>query len=156
MTPLLTRTHACQTLVRSESLWHPHRTCIIAGLTENTPPGTARANLAPTLETPRGSTAWAAAHSHQTVLEAHVNFFDSDSDGVIWPLDTYRAFRALGFNVLISTVAFIGLHATLSYVTVDGYLPDPCFRMYVRNIHKVKHGSDTGAFDNEGRFIPQK
>ncbi|RPD78514.1 Caleosin-domain-containing protein [Lentinus tigrinus ALCF2SS1-7] len=119
-------------------------------------PGTARANLAPSLDTPEGSQAWAAAHAHQTVLEAHVNFFDHDSDGVIWPLDTYRGFRALGFNVLASTIAFIGLHAALSYVTVDGYLPDPCFRMYVRNIHKIKHGSDTGAFDNEGRFIPQK
>lgn len=48
------------------------------------------------------------------------------------------------------------IHANFSYPTVHGILPDPFFRIYLDNIHKDKHGSDTGAYDNEGRFIPQK
>ncbi len=77
---------------------------------------------------------------------------------IIWPLDTFRAFRALGFNWIASVIAFVGLHAALSYVTVDGSLPDPRFRIYVHNVHKIQHGSDSGAhkYDNEGRLIPQK
>ncbi|KAI0712937.1 Caleosin-domain-containing protein [Cerioporus squamosus] len=102
-------------------------------------PGTARVNRAPALDSPNGSTAWATAHAHQ----------------IRRPLDTFRAFRALGSNWLASVIAFVGLHAALSYVTVDDYLPDPRFRIYVRNVHKIKHGSDSGAYHNEGRFIPQ-
>lgn len=48
------------------------------------------------------------------------------------------------------------IHANFSYPTISGYIPDPFFRIYLDRMHKNKHGSDTGAFDNEGRFIPQK
>uniref|UniRef100_A0A0D3FA59 Uncharacterized protein n=1 Tax=Oryza barthii TaxID=65489 RepID=A0A0D3FA59_9ORYZ len=30
------------------------------------------------------------------------------------------------------------------------------FSIYVQNIHKGIHGSDTGAFDSEGRFVSEK
>merc|ERR1711939_1020953 len=36
------------------------------------------------------------------------------------------------------------------------YLPDPFFRIYIARIHKDKHGSDSGTYDTEGRFVPQK
>jgi peroxygenase len=35
-------------------------------------------------------------------------------------------------------------------------LPDPFFRIYLKNVHKDKHGSDTGTYDHEGRFVPQR
>jgi len=35
-------------------------------------------------------------------------------------------------------------------------LPDPFFRVYVDGIHKDKHGSDSGIFDNEGRFVSSR
>ncbi|KAK2765605.1 hypothetical protein FQN54_008459 [Arachnomyces sp. PD_36] len=122
-------------------------------------PGTARANIAATPSHPNGTTTHnhASTHSHQTVLQQHCSFFDPDNDGIIWPLDTYRGFRRLHFNPLISLLAVLIIHANFSYPTVTGtILPDPFFRIYLKNIHKDKHGSDTGAYDNEGRFVPQK
>jgi peroxygenase len=48
------------------------------------------------------------------------------------------------------------IHLNLSYPTVPGWFPDPFFRVYVKNVHKDKHGSDSMTFDNEGRFRPQQ
>ncbi|EXJ88112.1 hypothetical protein A1O1_05040 [Capronia coronata CBS 617.96] len=121
-------------------------------------PGTARANIAATLEQPNGTLEedWAARHQHQTVLQQHCDFFDTDQDGIIWPLDTYIGFYRLGFGVILSLVALFIIHVNFSYVTQPSWLPDPFFRIYLGKVHKTKHGSDSGTFDNEGRFIPQK
>ena len=48
------------------------------------------------------------------------------------------------------------IHGNFSYPTVPGWLPDPFFRIYLASIHRDKHGSDTGTYDSEGRFLPQK
>lgn len=108
-------------------------------------------------------------------------FWDRDMDGHIWPLDTCRGFRDLGFNILFSLLALLIIHVNVSYPTRLGlsYFPDPFFRVYIRDIHKAKvratpfvfilqmnmeltdsilwlqHGSDSGTYDNEGRFVPQ-
>ncbi|KAI5820543.1 Caleosin related protein-domain-containing protein [Pyronema omphalodes] len=121
-------------------------------------PGTARANVASLSSYPDG-TQWndyATRHSHQTVLQQHCAFFDPDNDGVVWPIDTYRGCRDIGFNILISILTVIIVHSFLSYPTCHTVVPDPFFRIFLENIHKAKHGSDTGTYDNEGRFIPQK
>ncbi|KAF9271633.1 hypothetical protein BGZ68_003278 [Mortierella alpina] len=120
-------------------------------------PGTARANIAATAARPCGTTKnnWASRHTSQTVLQQHCAFFDSDDDGIIWPLDTFRGFYALGFNVLLSSLAVVVIHSNLSYPTCPSWLPDPFFRIWTQRIHKDKHGSDTGTFDTEGRFVPQ-
>jgi peroxygenase len=120
--------------------------------------GTARANIAPSVETPNGTTAdgWASKHKHRTVLQQHCLFFDRDDDGIIWPRDTFIGFYALGYGVILSFVALLIIHANFSYPTVPGWLPDPFFRLFMKNIHKDKHGSDSGTYDTEGRFIPQR
>ncbi|OBZ67139.1 TFIIH basal transcription factor complex p47 subunit [Grifola frondosa] len=120
--------------------------------------GTPRANIAPSAKSTNGTQAnnWASDHSNQTVLQQHCEFFDSDGDGVVWPLNTYRGFRNLGFNILFAILAAFITHTSFSYPTAPTIIPDPFFRLYLQNIHKAKHGSDTGTYDNEGRFIPQK
>ncbi|KAL1606258.1 hypothetical protein SLS60_003660 [Paraconiothyrium brasiliense] len=120
--------------------------------------GTARAYMAATEEKPYGTTHrdWARNHSHQTVLQQHCDFFDTDHDGIIWPQDTFWGFHKLGFGIILSLVAVFVIHANFSYPTLPTWLPDPFFRVYIVNIHKDKHGSDSGTYDHEGRFVPQK
>ncbi|TAQ87136.1 hypothetical protein B7494_g4520 [Chlorociboria aeruginascens] len=118
-------------------------------------PGTARANLAVSAETPNGTEKWAANHKHQTVLQQHISFFDPDKDGIIWPSDIYTKFRDLGFNFLICIFAVLFICPLSSLKSRPHFFPDPFFRIYLSNINKVKHASDSATFDNEGRYIPQ-
>ncbi|KAI0172573.1 Caleosin-domain-containing protein [Hypoxylon sp. FL1284] len=141
--------------------------------------GTARANIAATYEKPYGTTegGWSRQHQDKTVLQQHCEFFDSvssspfflstrsssnaspdekDRDGVIWPQDTFEGFRRLGFGMMMSLLSVLIIHANFSYPTVSGWLPDPFFRVHLANVHKDKHGSDTGTYDSEGRFVPQR
>jgi peroxygenase len=120
--------------------------------------GTARVNIAPSAECPFGSltNGWAEKHAHQTVLQQHCDFFDQNRDGVVTPYDTFVGFNRLGFGILLSIIAAFIIHINFSYPTSNGWLPDPLFRINLKNMHRTKHGGDTGTYDNEGRFIPQK
>ncbi|KAK6828222.1 hypothetical protein PG987_011563 [Apiospora arundinis] len=119
--------------------------------------GVVRANIAATYEKPSGTTegGWAESHRDQTVLQQHLEFFDPDHDGIIWPTDTFRGFRAVGFNLFMSLLSIFIIHGFFSYPTTGSVLPDVFFRIYLARIHKDKHGSDTTTYDNEGRFVPQ-
>jgi hypothetical protein len=88
-----------------------------------------------------------------TALQQHVLFWDRDNDGIIHPWDVYRGFRELGFNVLFSLGSLL-IPLFFSYPTTLGHswLPDPWFRIWVADMHKAKHGSDTGIFDVDGHF----
>jgi len=121
-------------------------------------PGIARANEAASVEAPRGTQTddYAKRHKHQTVLQQHCDFFDTDSDGILWPLDTYRGFHRLGYGITLCVISVLVIHINFSYPTVSGILPDPFFRIFLKRVHKANHGSDSGAYDKEGRFIPQK
>ncbi|KAL4879955.1 Caleosin related protein-domain-containing protein [Aspergillus karnatakaensis] len=96
-------------------------------------------------------------YSEFTPMQQHILFWDRDADNQIYPYDTYRGFRDLGFNILFSFLAMLIINVNFSYPTrlAHSYLPDPRFRVYVDSIYKAKHGSDSGVFDNEGRFVPQ-
>jgi peroxygenase len=124
----------------------------------NTTAGVARANLAPSHESPYGTQTnnWAAKHAHQTVLQQHCDFFDQDRDGVISPYDTYIGFHRVGFGIVLSIIAAFIIHINFSYPTSSSWLPDPLFRINLSNMDRTKHGGDTGTYDNEGRYVPQK
>ena len=139
--------------------------------------GTARATLAASREKPNGTTEnnYAANHQHQTVrsppslslpcqpplihtlqvVQQHVEYWDTDHDGIIWPQDTYIGCRRWGWSPPLALTAALIININLSYPTVPGFLPDPFFRIYIDRVYKDKHGSDSMAYDNEGRFKPQ-
>lgn len=96
--------------------------------------------------------------SKQTVLQQHCAFWDRDGDGVIWPLDTFKGFREIGFNLLLSILSIFIIHSGFSYPSVlkTSYIPDPLFRVYLDGIDKCKHGSDSGTYDSRGYYQPSQ
>lgn len=118
--------------------------------------GLARAYTAPTSDRPHGNAEYASMHKHQTVLQQHVDFFDPDHDGIIWPLDTFIGFHMIGFNLVLCIIATLVIHSGFSYPTNPSWIPDPFFRLWIKNMHKAMHGSDSDSYDSEGRFVRQK
>nr|XP_010917507.1 probable peroxygenase 4 [Elaeis guineensis] len=91
-----------------------------------------------------------------TPLQKHVSFFDRNKDGVIYPKETYEGFRAIGFGVTLSSLSSVLIHGFLSPKTNNGTIPATLLPILVANIQNGKHGSDTGAYDTTGRFVPEK
>ncbi|KAJ3180012.1 hypothetical protein HDU87_002235 [Geranomyces variabilis] len=116
-------------------------------------PGVPRADVAQSAEHPEGS---ADGKRDLSVMQQHVEFFDRNKDGVIWPWETYVGFAALGFNFLFCFAAMLIIHGGFSYPTLDTWIPHPLFPIYMTNIHRCKHGSDTATYDTEGRYLPQR
>jgi len=85
-----------------------------------------------------------------TPLQGHTAFFDTDGDGIIWPRDTWRGFRILGYNLLICLFSVIAIHGAFSYLTWGSLLPDPFFRLKIKNMHKAIHGSDSHTYSRRG------
>ncbi|CAA6664793.1 unnamed protein product [Spirodela intermedia] len=91
-----------------------------------------------------------------TPLQKHADFFDRNKDGLIYPSETYQGLRAIGCGIALSTAAAVFINGFLGPLTQPGKLASPLVPIYVSNIHKGIHGSDTGAYDAEGRFVPEK
>ncbi|KAK2399577.1 Caleosin-related family protein [Trifolium repens] len=93
---------------------------------------------------------------NENVLQKHAAFFDLNQDGVIYPWETYQAMREIGSSMVLSTAAAIFINVALSQSTRPGKFPSPLFPIEVKNIQLGKHGSDTGVYDSEGRFVASK
>lgn len=111
-----------------------------------------RANKAVSTEKPEGGN----TASNRSVLQQHVDFFDTDHDGLIYPIDTYKGFHKIGFNPFLSFFAIFVIHGTFSYPSQPTWVPDPLFSLNTANMHRTKHGSDSETYDTEGRYNAEK
>lgn len=91
-----------------------------------------------------------------TALQKHVMFFDINKDGIIYPWETFQGFRAIGSGILLSAFASIFINVGLSSKTRPGKGFSLKFPIEVKNIQKSKHGSDSGVYDKEGRFVSER
>ena len=104
---------------------------------------------------------------NRTVLQAHAAFFDADKDGVLSLSDTYKGMRSTGFGRVLAAVGTLVIHGSFSFPTSPPVevrlpaflggrnrrdplfslrLPDPFLRVFISNVHKGKHGSDSGTY----------
>ncbi|XWS34448.1 hypothetical protein CRYUN_Cryun21dG0039400 [Craigia yunnanensis] len=92
----------------------------------------------------------------QNVLQKHVAFFDRNHDGLVYPWETFEGFRAIGAGYFLSIAGAFFINVALSGKTRPGKFPSLLFPIEVKNIHLGKHGSDSGVYDSEGRFVSLK
>ncbi|KAI1662832.1 Caleosin related protein-domain-containing protein [Daldinia decipiens] len=81
------------------------------------------------------------------ILRQNAEYFDSDQDGIIWPRDTYKGYRKLGWGITYSCLVASILHSTLSYPTGDSYTPDPLLRIR----YDGKHSTGNVSYDEKGQ-----
>lgn len=94
--------------------------------------------------------------ANMTALQKHVSFFDRNKDGIITPSETFEGSVAIGFSVAYAREFASLVHGANGPITSPADAPLPHLSIYIENMYKGMHGSDTGAFDAKGRFVPQK
>ncbi|KAJ3052390.1 hypothetical protein HK097_006348 [Rhizophlyctis rosea] len=116
-------------------------------------PGLPRANIAVDAEhsdDPKGR------QEKMSVLQRHCKFFAPENSDYIYPSNTFSGFRALGFPFIVSALAMFVVNAALAVATEDNWSKLWTLRINIKNIDRCKHGSDSGTYDTEGRYVPQK
>ncbi|KAL6911444.1 hypothetical protein ACP4OV_000249 [Aristida adscensionis] len=89
-----------------------------------------------------------------TQLQRHAAFFDRDKNGIVTFEETVEGLQAIG----LGPVRAKGSAVIINYGLGAKTRPDPNsprMEIFIANINKAIHGSDTGAYDPEGRFQPE-
>jgi peroxygenase len=87
-----------------------------------------------------------------SILQKHVEFFDRNKDGWIYPRETFEGLRAIGFGYILSFIGTFIIHVFLAMFATHSWIPSPFFGIDISMIHKCKHGSDANVYDKEGRM----
>ncbi|KAL6605837.1 hypothetical protein ACP70R_041490 [Stipagrostis hirtigluma subsp. patula] len=92
--------------------------------------------------------------ANMTDLMHHVEFFDKNKDGVITITESIQSFIAIGCDPAFATSAATATHSAFGPLTTPpGKLPS--LNIHVSHIHGAIHGSDSGAYDKKGSFVPK-
>ncbi|CAM8938777.1 unnamed protein product [Rhodiola kirilowii] len=89
-------------------------------------------------------------------MKHHAQFFDRNHDGVVHISETIKGFKALGIGSVEAAAASTAIHVALSAHTRPGKPFDARFPIVVENIKLAKHTSDSGVYDKNGGFVPEK
>jgi peroxygenase len=92
-----------------------------------------------------------AAPAGPTALQIHLSFFDKDGNGLVERTETVLSLRQLGLSQTKASAAALLIHLFLGPKTTGSWTS---LDVSVKDIKLGKHGSDTGAFDADGRFVP--
>ncbi|KAL6075739.1 Peroxygenase 4 [Balamuthia mandrillaris] len=85
-----------------------------------------------------------------TPLQKHVAFFDRNNDGKVTWYESYKGFRALGWNPFNSAWASAFVNFSMAFATSPYWWPTTT--IYMKNVHRSTHGSDTRLYDHHGQF----
>ncbi|CAL5037894.1 unnamed protein product [Urochloa decumbens] len=94
--------------------------------------------------------------ANMTALQKHAEFFDRNKDGIITASEIFEGFVAIGCDAEFARATAASLSAGLGPITSPVDAPLPHLSIYVEYVHRAMHGSDTGAYDAKGRFVPEK
>jgi hypothetical protein len=88
------------------------------------------------------------------LLQIYLSYFDQDQDGLLDPLDTWRAFRRLGFGLLWAVAATFTLHLFISpFIGMGSWLmPDVLGRCQLPLGHHLS-GSSRSSINVSSLFI---
>ncbi|XP_066322545.1 probable peroxygenase 4 [Miscanthus floridulus] len=103
-----------------------------------------------------GAVAPSPGAAGMTELQKHVAFFDRDHDGIITFDETYQGLRDVGVGEVTAKASAALINGALGPKTRPDNANSSRMDIYIENIQKGKHGSDTGAYDAQGRFVPAK
>ena len=87
-----------------------------------------------------------------TALQKHLAFFDRNSDAKVSVRETLGGLRMLGIPAVVALPAAISINGAMATPTA-GY---PTLTLHIRSIEAGIHGSDTGIYDDNGLFVPEK
>ncbi|KAM3243541.1 hypothetical protein ACQJBY_055465 [Aegilops geniculata] len=119
-------------------------------------PAAAAAPLLLLLAVSSWSPAAAAAPAWTTALEKHVAFFDTDNDGIVSFSETEQGLRAIGLGAIEAAASATLINGAIGPKTRPENATTSRFDIYIANIQKGIHGSDSGSYDAQGRFVPAK